>query len=59
MDKRKLDVYILDLGEDGVFGYCNSLSGGLTPPVYCVVDNDYAPAQFGTSQTPEGFLQVT
>lgn len=59
VDKRKLDVYILDLGRDGVFGYCNSLSGGLTPPVYCVVDNDYAPAQFGTSQTREGFLQVT
>jgi hypothetical protein len=58
-DKRKLDVYILDLGRDGVFGYCAALSGGLTPPVYCAVDNDYAPLQFGTSQSPEGFLQVT
>ena len=59
VDRRKLDVYILDLGEDGVFGYCAQLSGGLTPPVYCAVDNDYAANQFGASQAPEGFLQVT
>jgi hypothetical protein len=59
LDKRKLDVYILDLGRDGVFGYCSALSGGLTPPVYCAVDNDYAPGQFGSSQSPERFLQVT
>ncbi len=57
LDKRKLDVYILDLGADGVFGYCDSLSGSLTPPVYCVVDNDYE--EFGSSHTPEEFLQVT
>ena len=56
---RKLDVYILDLGEDSVFGYCAELTHALTTPVYCAVDNNYAPNQFGTSQTPEGFLQVT
>jgi hypothetical protein len=58
-DLRKLDVYVLDLGEDSVFGYCAQLTQSLTPPVYCAVDNNYAPGQFGTSQTPEGFLQVT
>ena len=59
VDGRKLDVYILDLGEDSVFGYCAELTHALTTPVYCAVDNNYAPNQFGTSQTPEGFLQVT
>ena len=58
-DKRKLDVYILDLGRDRIFGYCAALSGSLTPPVYCAVDNNYAPSQFGASQSPEGFLEVT
>ncbi len=58
-DKGKLDVYILDLGQDAVFGYCASLSDDPTTSVYCAVDNDYAPGQFGTSQTPEGFLEVT
>jgi hypothetical protein len=42
-----------------VFGYCASLSDDPTTSVYCAVDNDYAPGQFGTSQTPEGFLEVT
>ena len=59
VDKRKLDVYILDLGADAVFGYCAPLTNGLSTPVYCVVDNDYAPSQYGTSQTPEAFLEVT
>ena len=58
-DKGKLDVYILDLGQDAVFGYCASLTDDLTTPVYCAVDNDYAPEQYGATQTPEGFLQVT
>jgi len=26
---------------------------------YCVVDNDFAPAQYGTGQTPQEFLEVT
>ncbi|HSE82532.1 MAG TPA: MXAN_6640 family putative metalloprotease [Gaiellaceae bacterium] len=59
LDKGKLDVYILDLGQDAVFGYCASLADDPTTAVYCAVDNDYAPEQYGRSQTPEGFLQVT
>jgi hypothetical protein len=58
-DRGKLDVYILDLGQDAVFGYCASLTEDLTTPVYCVVDDDYAPRQYGASQTPPEFLQVT
>ena len=58
VDRRKLDVYILDLG-DVAFGYCASLGSGLATPVYCAVDNDYAAAQFGTAHSPEEFLQVT
>jgi hypothetical protein len=57
--KGKLDVYILDLGQDGVFGYCASLSDDPSTAVYCAVDNDYAPHQYGTSQFPEEFLAVT
>jgi hypothetical protein len=58
-DKGKLDVYILDLGEDSVFGYCASLHDDPTTPVYCAIDNDYAPSQYGASQSPEDFLRVT
>jgi hypothetical protein len=58
-DKGKLDVYILDLGQDAVFGYCASLADDPTTAVYCAVDNDYAPQQYGTSQFPEEFLAVT
>ena len=55
-DKRKLDVYVLDLGEDGVSGYRAALTGSLTPPVYCAVDNDYA--EFGDEPTGS-LLEVT
>jgi hypothetical protein len=58
-NRGKLDVYVLDLGRDEVFGYCAALTDELTTPVYCVVDDDYAPWQFGPSQTPLAFLQVT
>jgi hypothetical protein len=59
-NRGKLDVYVLDLGRDEVFGYCASLAEEeLTTPVYCVVDDDYAPGQYGTSEEPLAFLQVT
>jgi hypothetical protein len=57
--RGKLDVYVLDLGQDEVFGYCASLTSQLTTPVYCVVDDDYEPGQYGPSQSPLAFLQVT
>ncbi|MGH3113885.1 MAG: MXAN_6640 family putative metalloprotease, partial [Gaiellaceae bacterium] len=64
-DDNRLDVYIDDLGVDAVFGYCTSDDPGVDVPgdfdiwAYCVVDDDYAPGQFGTAHTPLEFLQVT
>jgi hypothetical protein len=60
-----LDIYIDDLGVSGVFGYCTSDDPRLANPsvfavsAYCVIDNDYSAAQFGTRNTPREFLQVT
>lgn len=59
------DVYVDDLGQDGVFGYCTSddpdigVPGVFAVSAYCVVDNDFAAVQYGTAHTPEEFLQVT
>ena len=61
----KLDVYLEDLGNLGYFGYCTSDDPDAGNPLvfavsaYCVLDNDYSATQYGTSQTPTGFLQVT
>jgi hypothetical protein len=60
----KLDVYIEDLGADGLFGFCttddpNANVDVLAVSGYCVIDNDYAADQFGSEHTPEEFLQVT
>jgi hypothetical protein len=61
----KLDVYLEDLGGFGVFGYCTSDDPGASNPTvfavsaYCVLDNDYSATQYGASQTPTEFLQVT
>jgi hypothetical protein len=60
-----LDVYLDDLGSDGIFGYCTSDDPNATAPnvfavsAYCVVDNDYSPLQFGTEHSPQEFLEVT
>ena len=64
-DDDRLDVYVDDVGSDGVFGYCTSDDPGVDDPddfdvwVYCVVDDDYAPGQFGSAHTPQEFLEVT
>ena len=56
----KLDIFLADLGSRGLYGYCapdgvNSRSR--TQPGYCVLDNDYASAQFHTA--PLRALRVT
>lgn len=60
-DKRP-DVYLADIGGQGVFGYCTSdephESGVYTQWAYCVLDNDYATAQF-PEHTPLENLRVT
>ena len=60
-----LDVYLDDVGADGVFGYCTSDDPNADDPdvyavsAYCVIDNDFDPGQFGTGHTPQEFLEVT
>ena len=55
----KLDVYLKDLGT-GLYGYCAAefRKKARTASGFCVLDNDYAAAQF-PSQTPETNLAVT
>jgi hypothetical protein len=61
----RFDVYLDDLGSDGVFGYCTSDDPNsdsteiFAVSAYCVLDNDYHPDQFGTAHTPQEFLEVT
>ncbi len=64
---RKLDVYLADVGSDFLYGYCTSDDPNLSRvgyayydfSAYCVVDDDFAPEQFGTTNTPLSNLQVT
>jgi hypothetical protein len=59
----RVDVYLADLGGEGLYGYCTTdqpdASASRQVFAYCVVDNDYAAAQFGTMRTPLQDLQVT
>ena len=44
----KLDVYLANLGQYGLYGYCTTadpVPATLTDPAYCVIDNDFA--EFG------------
>ena len=57
----KLDIYLQDLGAQGLYGYCDSDDpptghGPFDAPAYCAFDNDYA--EFAT-HTPLENLQVT
>ncbi|MDQ4055566.1 MAG: hypothetical protein M3237_23135, partial [Actinomycetota bacterium] len=57
------DIYIQDIGGDGLYGYCTSdqnipSNGPYDAWAYCVVDDDYAAHQFPTN-TPRENLQVT
>jgi hypothetical protein len=53
------DVYLKDLGGD-LYGFCagEKRAKARTGSGYCVLDNDFAAAQFPTG-TPEGNLRVT
>lgn len=61
-DKRT-DVYLADIGNQGLYGYCTSdedLLVGSSPTLwaYCVLDNDYASSQY-PQNTPLDNLRVT
>ncbi len=59
----QLDVYLADIGPQWLYGYCTSDDPQLTSVrstyAYCVLDNDYSAAQFGTRHTPTQNLEVT
>ena len=60
----RLDVYLADLGNELIFGYCAADpqdSGPTDPavPVYCVVDDDFKPSQYFSSHTARELLDVT
>lgn len=58
------DIYLADVGDQGLYGYCTSDEPIPNPPpawdawAYCVLDNDYSASQFPTN-TPLENLQVT
>jgi hypothetical protein len=59
----RLDVYLADIGDADIFGYCvpddPAQDTSRSAFGYCVLDNDFSPAQFGTTRTPLQNLQVT
>lgn len=61
----RLDIYISNLGKDGLYGYCTSDDPKLATPAdprevsaYCVVDNNYTERIF-RNHTPLQNLKVT
>ena len=56
----KLDVYLANIGDSGVYGYCvnERRVTGRAYNGYCVLDNDYSHREF-PSNTPTQNLKVT
>ena len=59
----KPDIYLEDLGAQGLYGYCTTdqsipANGPYDVWAYCALDNDYARSQFPTN-TPRENLEVT
>jgi hypothetical protein len=62
----KLDVYVAEIGDEGLYGYCSSDDPAIPPgsefwdvSAYCVVDNDYAQTEFTSGAYGLAALQVT
>jgi len=58
---RALDIYLVDIGDQGLYGYCSSEPApgdGRDSRAYCVLDDDYSSRQF-PAHTPLQNLQVT
>ena len=59
---RKPDIYLANIGPDGLYGYCTSDADepvkGLAYYAFCVLDNDYSAEEF-PSNTPLGNMRVT
>ena len=63
----RTDVYLANIGSDGVYGYCNTddpeiyrFNGRHNVSAYCVLDNDYSSDEFpNPNLTPTENMQVT
>lgn len=57
---RKFDVYLRDVGAQNLYGYCapETRHEKYTASGYCVLDNDFNPAQFGGAPATNS-LRVT
>ena len=59
----KLDIYIADVGSQGLYGYCTTddpaRARRRSVSSYCVVDNDFSRKQFGGSAVGVKALKVT
>jgi hypothetical protein len=57
----KTDVYIKDVGAEGIYGYASTDPGqsGRSRFAYLVLDNDYDPSQFPGYTDPLAPMQVT
>ncbi|HEX6230166.1 MAG TPA: MXAN_6640 family putative metalloprotease [Actinomycetota bacterium] len=63
----RIDLYVADIGDDGLYGYCTTDDPNASDPgypywdvsAYCVVDNDYAVGQFPFGASGSEALQAT
>jgi hypothetical protein len=53
----KIDIYLGDLGQLGIYGYCSPDTGAQRSSAYCALDNDFATRQFQAA--PLNSLRVT
>jgi hypothetical protein len=53
----RTDIYLGDIGQLALYGYCAPDTESVQSSAYCVLDNDFAPRQFGAP--PINSLRVT
>jgi hypothetical protein len=58
-DEGRFDVYLSNIGGLGYYGYCAPDLSKRQSHGYCVLDNNYSAAEFGTTNTPINNLRVT
>ncbi len=55
----KTDVYIKQIGNQGIYGYAAPEQNTQSSYAYLVMDDDYSPAEFPSSATPQAASEVT
>jgi hypothetical protein len=60
-DSNKVDVYLKQLGNQGIFGYATPDPGqdGSSQAAYLVIDNDFSPDEYPRYSNPIAPMQVT